>query len=738
MKRLFAYLGLTLICALTVVFYLGFWGAVAVWVVSTVIAICALFVKRFSAHKVAMIIVSLTAIFASLYSITYTAFVFNLKSQEYDGQTVQLTAKVTDTPVLSYNTYYYELKSFKINDETKEYKIMLKSPSEIDADYGDIITTTVLLEKCQKNYYLADKYIYTASSPDYYLSVTVDKQENKGLQYIPIYIKEKMLYALKVIIPGEEGNLCRAVALGDKNSLSKDVLDMFNKTGLTYLIVVSGLHMSIFSSFVIFLFKKFSKRKAVNFVRHITIIMLVFLFMSVTGFTPSVVRSGITIILTYSGNMFNRKADPINNLGIAGFLLTIFNPYAVGDIGMLFSFASVFGILVLYTPVSRKLHIKYYTSNWRKPVENPTRKYKVSRFVVDKLVWLLDAFILSIVAVIFVTPISLIFMGTCTPYTPLFSIFITPVISVLLIATLLCSVLWYVPIISNLAYIGGIIAYYLAKWVLFVVRLGAKFPFVQITVNSTCFIVWLLISVVCIGVAYLIKNNRKVIKLAVTYSLVLSLFILPLSHYQSKNQITLNILNSGTGITAVVTGNGTSEMISCGGSSQNTSSVISELKYLNNIDFLLVPGTTNFEARYSAEILKEFDVKSVMLYYRYNINEQTCALAKECENYKEFYTDEKYEVELNNGITDVVVNVSNHTYQYVYNSYTSVLIVPYYGDCEEIPQEYRTADVLVLSQEPDNIDVLNYSEAIWCSDKSVPTSLHDVVTTQETVKISFN
>ena len=85
--------------------------------------------------------------------------------------------------------------------------------------------------------------------------------------------------------------------------------------------------------------------------------------MAITGFTPSVVRSGVMITLTYCAMIFLRKSDGLNSLGFSGLVLTLFNPYTVADVGMLLSFSATLGILMWSKPISNYIVIKYGIAN---------------------------------------------------------------------------------------------------------------------------------------------------------------------------------------------------------------------------------------------------------------------------------------------------------------------------------------------------------------------------------------
>ena len=73
-------------------------------------------------------------------------------------------------------------------------------------------------------------------------------------------------------------------------------------------------------------------------------------FMALTGFVPSVMRSGIMLLFYLGSQVMRRNADSINSLGLAVFLLGLANPYAAADTGLLLSFSATLGLL-LFPPL---------------------------------------------------------------------------------------------------------------------------------------------------------------------------------------------------------------------------------------------------------------------------------------------------------------------------------------------------------------------------------------------------
>lgn len=142
-------------------------------------------------------------------------------------------------------------------------------------------------------------------------------------------------------LPLRLSSVASAMSLGDKRLLTQQTRDNYRAAGLSHILVVSGLHLSIVSGGVYALLRRFARRRTACALS----LVFVLLFMGFTGLTPSVVRSGVCFMLVYAAGLFHRRADIYTSLGAAAVLLCTRNPYAAVDVGLLLSFAATLGAL---------------------------------------------------------------------------------------------------------------------------------------------------------------------------------------------------------------------------------------------------------------------------------------------------------------------------------------------------------------------------------------------------------
>ena len=159
--------------------------------------------------------------------------------------------------------------------------------------------------------------------------------------------KEKTKKALRDNLDEDLAELCIGILIGDRGNLEDKIEEDFKKSNLTHMLAVSGSHFVYIISCIKYLEKVFKWR---NFNNVLTIIIII-LFMELTGNTASVVRSGIMAIMLILAKVFHRKSDVWTNMAVSVIASLVYNPYTIFDIGFELSYGGVMGIVIFYDKV---------------------------------------------------------------------------------------------------------------------------------------------------------------------------------------------------------------------------------------------------------------------------------------------------------------------------------------------------------------------------------------------------
>lgn len=147
----------------------------------------------------------------------------------------------------------------------------------------------------------------------------------------------------------DSGALARGVLLGDTDGIRADTIRDFRRAGVSHLLAVSGLHISMLVTILelLLLAAQIGKRK-----RSIIISASALVFLGMTGFAPSACRSVLMILFMYLHYLFAKESDSLTSLFTAVAVIFIISPSSVSDVGLWLSFLATLGIISLYTPIS--------------------------------------------------------------------------------------------------------------------------------------------------------------------------------------------------------------------------------------------------------------------------------------------------------------------------------------------------------------------------------------------------
>ncbi|MFA6060098.1 MAG: ComEC/Rec2 family competence protein [Taibaiella sp.] len=181
--------------------------------------------------------------------------------------------------------------------------------------------------------------------------------------------------------------LIAATILNERSELDQDLMAAYSNTGIIHIIAISGMHIVLLASFILWILKIIPSAKWKG-IKYGIAIVIVWFYIALTGFPPSAVRAAVMFTLLAVGLTLSRINNPVNIWAAAGLLILCYNPYWLYDVGVQLSFLAVLSIILFYTPVKA----------WLSP------KNKISR-------WLWDVIAVSIAAQILVFPLVIYYFN---------------------------------------------------------------------------------------------------------------------------------------------------------------------------------------------------------------------------------------------------------------------------------------------------------------------------------------
>ena len=235
-----------------------------------------------------------------------------------------------------------------------------------------------------------------------------------------------------------------SILIGDKSALDTEQKSIFSRTGTMHILAVSGLHVGFIYMLLGFFFSIFVRGNSLIVLKLIISLVVLWLYAFVCGLSVSVVRAVFMFSLFTISKLYNRESNSINTIFFSAFILLVFNPFYLFQVGFQLSYLAVLGIVVVFP----KINAYYQPSNW-----------------VIKFIW--DVSCLSIVAQLSTVALSIFYFYQFPNYFLLANLFLFPIIPVILSSGILFFLFYSIPFVAQaiLLVLKYSIAFF--QWVVF-------------------------------------------------------------------------------------------------------------------------------------------------------------------------------------------------------------------------------------------------------------------------------
>lgn len=156
-------------------------------------------------------------------------------------------------------------------------------------------------------------------------------------------LKTKYVKSIHNIWNEDTADIICAVTVGDKNNLSDDVKERYRVIGISHVLAISGLHLSIIG---MGLFKLFRRRFG-YFISGVAGIFVVLLFGVCIGDSASIQRATFMFVMHIIALILGRTYDMISATSLAALLLLFECPYVMYNAGFILSFGAIIAICII-------------------------------------------------------------------------------------------------------------------------------------------------------------------------------------------------------------------------------------------------------------------------------------------------------------------------------------------------------------------------------------------------------
>jgi competence protein ComEC len=268
-----------------------------------------------------------------------------------DKEKIILTGKIISEPEIRDNFQRIKVKSQKstiliTTDRFPKYEYL----DELEIE-GKLQTPMESEDFNYRKYLLKDRIYSVMFFPEIKIIGKSSRGLTSGIYSGILWVKEKLRDSIRNNFLPPHSSVLEGVLLGDKGAVSQELKEKFRITGLSHIIAVSGMHVVILSSIIMFLLIFAGIKRGQAFYGAVFFILI---YVILVGLPSSAVRAGIMGTIYLLAQKIGRQTMSPRIVVLAASFMLLINPLLLFyDIGFQLSFLAVLGLIYL-EPVLRQ------------------------------------------------------------------------------------------------------------------------------------------------------------------------------------------------------------------------------------------------------------------------------------------------------------------------------------------------------------------------------------------------
>lgn len=446
------------------------------------------------------------------------------------------------------NTDYGAKVDILLEYDGKTYRTLLfLDQQDLVIKPGDAIQTQAKLEMANYTfsqehnvYYRSLGYILVAYAED---EPVIESAEHLPLAAFPAWISKQLRDKIDSLFPKDTVPFMKALLAGDRSGLTYSVKNDLSLAGVSHVVAISGMHVSMLLAAILFFFRRRSLAAVIG-------IPVVVFYMVMTGASPSVVRASLMQILLLLAPLVKREEDMPTSLCGAMLVILLINPWSVADLSFQLSFSSMAGLLLFAQQQYTALDKRFPHQNLPMVLRQLCAGLKMSVST-------------TLSAMIFTTPLVACSFGVVSLLS-IFANFLTLwAISICFQLGMLICLLGFIS--SGPAAILAHLLSWIVRYFQAVTSFIAKLPFAAVYTDSGYIVLWLIFAYALLAVFLCCKKkNAWIFAACLLVSLGICSGFSVLENRQARVQTT--VLDVGQGQCVLLEWDNTSIMVDCGGS----------------------------------------------------------------------------------------------------------------------------------------------------------------------------
>jgi competence protein ComEC len=198
-----------------------------------------------------------------------------------------------------------------------------------------------------------------------------EPKEDWGLDKIRFALSQRLRKKIK----GQEGEIAAALITGDRSGITLETRESFSRSGLSHILAISGLHVSLVAGIMFLLFRiilgfsyRFCLFHNLRKWSATLVIPATFFYVALSNFGFPGLRAFTMTSLVMLALLFERQPLSLRSVALAALIILAIYPSALFSLSFQLSFAAVVALISFYEDVWSKFSESFYAQKWWKKV----------------------------------------------------------------------------------------------------------------------------------------------------------------------------------------------------------------------------------------------------------------------------------------------------------------------------------------------------------------------------------
>lgn len=288
-------------------------------------------------------------------------------------QPVQVTApeaehwwvRVDQAPTATARSYRFRSKAYLVEEQSAvvntsapALEAIIYVPQAIEAPQaGQLLLVKGRLQPVQaplnphefdNKAYLASQQIYHQLFVSQYRAASAGWDAFSYWQRVAIQSRAYLLGVVSRLVPDQQAAaVVKAMVLGQRSELDNSLRQAYADAGVMHVLAVSGLHVGMVFGILYLLFPLVRRNWWQRVLWLLLVLAVLWCYAWLTGLAPSAQRAAAMFTIIAMGQALRRRGNVYNSIALSAFILLVWDPLLLQQVGFQLSYLAVIGIVYL-------------------------------------------------------------------------------------------------------------------------------------------------------------------------------------------------------------------------------------------------------------------------------------------------------------------------------------------------------------------------------------------------------